>query len=65
MLCLYITTISSALTLISKHFLYFSAEFMRSVSLSCVRMLTPQSCTTDPGLNAHSYFSDLSLIKVS
>uniref|UniRef100_A0A671YLT5 Tectonic-1-3 domain-containing protein n=1 Tax=Sparus aurata TaxID=8175 RepID=A0A671YLT5_SPAAU len=64
MLCLYITTISSALTLISKHFLYFSAEFMRSVSLSCVRMLTPQSCTTDPGLNAHSYFSDLSLIKV-
>uniref|UniRef100_A0A671YFZ6 Tectonic-1-3 domain-containing protein n=1 Tax=Sparus aurata TaxID=8175 RepID=A0A671YFZ6_SPAAU len=40
------------------------AKFMRSVSLSCVRMLTPQSCTTDPGLNAHSYFSDLSLIKV-
>ncbi|KAM8729188.1 tectonic-3-like [Acanthopagrus schlegelii] len=40
------------------------AKFMRSVSLSCVRMLTPQSCTTDPSLSALSYFSDLSLIKV-
>lgn len=40
------------------------AGFLRSVSLSCTRMLTPQSCTTDPSLNARSYFSDLSLIKV-
>ncbi|XP_062299235.1 tectonic-3-like [Scomber scombrus] len=40
------------------------AKFMRSVSHSCTRMLTPQSCTTDPNLNARSYFSDLSLIKI-
>ncbi|XP_022598528.1 tectonic-3 [Seriola dumerili] len=40
------------------------AKFLRSVSLSCTRMLTPQSCTTDPNLNAGSYFSDLSLIKI-
>ncbi|XP_044194045.1 tectonic-3-like [Thunnus albacares] len=40
------------------------AKFLRSVSLSCTRMLTPQSCTTDPNLNARSYFSDLSLIKI-
>ncbi|XP_033466734.1 tectonic-3-like isoform X2 [Epinephelus lanceolatus] len=40
------------------------ARFLRSVSLSCTRMLTPQSCTTDPNLNARSYFSDLSLIKI-
>lgn len=39
------------------------AKFMRSVSLSCTRMLTPQSCTTDATLNARSYFSDLNLIK--
>ncbi|XP_018542791.1 tectonic-3 isoform X2 [Lates calcarifer] len=39
-------------------------KFLRSVSLSCTSMLTPQSCTTDPNLNAHSYFSDLSLIKI-
>ncbi|KAI3365288.1 hypothetical protein L3Q82_010383 [Scortum barcoo] len=40
------------------------AKFLRSVSLSCTRMLTPQSCTTDPNLNARSYFSNLSLIKI-
>ncbi|XP_026206642.1 tectonic-3 [Anabas testudineus] len=40
------------------------AKFLRSVSLSCTRMLTPQSCATDPNLNARSYFIDLSLIKI-
>lgn len=40
------------------------AKFLRSASLSCTRMLTPQSCTTDPNINARSYFSDLSLIKI-
>ncbi|XP_034426228.1 tectonic-3-like isoform X1 [Hippoglossus hippoglossus] len=40
------------------------AKFLRSTSLSCTRMLTPQSCTSDPYLNARSYFSDLSLIKI-
>ncbi|XP_026171773.1 tectonic-3-like isoform X2 [Mastacembelus armatus] len=39
------------------------ARFLRSVSLSCTRMLTPQSCTTDPNLSARSYFFDLRLIK--
>ncbi|KAG7227851.1 hypothetical protein INR49_013645 [Caranx melampygus] len=39
------------------------AKFLRSLSLSCTRMLTPQSCTTDPNLNASSYFSNLSLIR--
>ncbi|KAK2884806.1 tectonic-3-like [Channa argus] len=40
------------------------AKFLRSESLSCARVLTPQSCTTDPNLNALSYFSDLYLIKI-
>ncbi|KAG7506568.1 hypothetical protein JOB18_009176 [Solea senegalensis] len=40
------------------------AKFLRSVSLSCSRMVTPQSCTTDPTLNTHSYFSDLNLLKI-
>ncbi|XP_029311602.1 tectonic-3-like isoform X2 [Cottoperca gobio] len=40
------------------------AKFLRSASLSCTRMLTPQSCTTDPNLSARSYFSELSLIKI-
>ncbi|XP_069547750.1 tectonic-3-like isoform X2 [Brachyistius frenatus] len=40
------------------------AKFLRSVSLSCTRTVTPQLCTTDPNLNARSYFSDLSLIKI-
>lgn len=38
--------------------------FLRSESLSCTRLVTPQSCTKDPNLSALSYFSDLSLIKV-
>lgn len=41
------------------------AEFLRSASLSCSRMVTRQSCTADANLNARSYFSDMSLIKVS
>ncbi|XP_044035374.1 tectonic-3-like [Siniperca chuatsi] len=40
------------------------AKFLRSVSLSCTRMLTPQSCTTDPNLSARSYVSNLRLIKI-
>ncbi|XP_061565203.1 tectonic-3-like [Cololabis saira] len=40
------------------------AKFLRSTSSSCSRMVTPLSCTTDPKLNARSYFSDLSLIKI-
>uniref|UniRef100_UPI0037E97078 tectonic-3-like n=1 Tax=Semicossyphus pulcher TaxID=241346 RepID=UPI0037E97078 len=40
------------------------SKFLRSLSLSCTRMVTPQSCTTDSTLNARSYFSDLSLIKI-
>ncbi|XP_074520163.1 tectonic-3-like [Halichoeres trimaculatus] len=40
------------------------AKFLRSVSLSCSRMLTTESCSTDPTLNAKSYLSDLSLIKI-
>lgn len=40
------------------------AKFLRSGSLSCTRMVTPQLCTTDPSLSAHSYFSDLHLIKI-
>lgn len=39
-------------------------EFLRSVSLSCARMVTPQSCITDPSLSANSYFSDLHLVKI-
>lgn len=40
------------------------AKFLRSVSLSCTRMLTPESCSTDRTLSAKSYFLDLSLIKI-
>ncbi|KAM9425587.1 tectonic-3-like [Pholidichthys leucotaenia] len=40
------------------------AKFLRSMSLSCTRLVTPESCTTDPSLSARSYFSDLSLIKI-
>ncbi|KAM4524589.1 tectonic-3-like isoform 1-T1 [Odontesthes bonariensis] len=40
------------------------AKFLRSTSLSCTRTVTPQSCTTDPNLNARSYFSDLSLLTI-
>eukprot|EP00063_Salmo_salar_P039199 XP_014014034.1 PREDICTED: tectonic-3-like isoform X2 [Salmo salar] len=41
------------------------ARFLRSISLSCTRTLTPQSCATDPSLNAQSYFHDISLLKLS
>ncbi|KAM4715912.1 tectonic-3-like isoform 2-T2 [Anableps anableps] len=40
------------------------ARFLRSTSLSCSRMVTSQSCTTDPHLSSRSYFSNMSLIKV-
>uniref|UniRef100_A0A1A8EXC0 Tectonic family member 3 n=2 Tax=Nothobranchius korthausae TaxID=1143690 RepID=A0A1A8EXC0_9TELE len=40
------------------------ARFLRSSSLTCTRMVTPQSCTTDSSLSAHSYTSPMSLIKV-
>ncbi|KAK2820348.1 hypothetical protein Q5P01_023307 [Channa striata] len=40
------------------------AKFLRSESASCARVLTPQSCTTDPNIDATSYFSDLYLIKI-
>ncbi|XP_030019267.1 tectonic-3 [Sphaeramia orbicularis] len=40
------------------------AKFLRSASLSCTRSITLQSCITDPNLNARSYFSDLSLVKI-
>ncbi|KAM6896882.1 tectonic-3-like [Xenentodon cancila] len=40
------------------------AKFLRSASSSCSRRVTPLSCTADPKLNARSYFSDLSLIKI-
>ncbi|XP_029569382.1 tectonic-3 [Salmo trutta] len=40
------------------------ARFLRSISLSCTRTLTPQSCATDPSLNAQSYFHDISLLKI-
>ncbi|XP_061613285.1 tectonic-3-like isoform X1 [Phyllopteryx taeniolatus] len=40
------------------------ARFLRSQSLSCTRMVNPQSCTKDPNLSALSYFTELSLIKI-
>ncbi|XP_038132734.1 tectonic-3-like isoform X1 [Cyprinodon tularosa] len=40
------------------------AKFLRSSSLSCTRMVTSDSCTTDPNLRASSYFSNMNLIKV-
>ncbi|XP_077407066.1 tectonic-3-like [Vanacampus margaritifer] len=40
------------------------ARFLRSESLSCTRVVTPQSCTNDPNLSALSYFSDMNLIKI-
>ncbi|XP_061823782.1 tectonic-3-like isoform X2 [Nerophis lumbriciformis] len=40
------------------------ARFLRSQSLSCTRMVTPQSCTEDSNLSALSYHSDLSLVKI-
>ncbi|XP_023659468.2 tectonic-3-like [Paramormyrops kingsleyae] len=38
-------------------------RFLRSLSFSCSRSLTAQSCLTDPSLNARSYFSGISLLK--
>ena len=64
--CLNATTILTATThLVTALCFLLFAEFLRSTSLSCTRTVTPQSCTTDPNLNARSYFSDLSLLKVS
>ncbi|XP_029693794.1 tectonic-3 isoform X2 [Takifugu rubripes] len=40
------------------------AKFLRSVSFSCTRTVTRQSCSTDPNLNAHSYFYNMSLTKI-
>ncbi|KAF7204459.1 tectonic-3 isoform X1 [Nothobranchius furzeri] len=40
------------------------ARFLRSSLLTCTRMVTPQSCTTDSSLSAHSYTSPMSLIKI-
>ncbi|XP_037546949.1 tectonic-3 [Nematolebias whitei] len=40
------------------------AKFLRSSSLSCSRVVTSQSCDTDPSLSARSYFSDMNLIKI-
>ncbi|XP_004080351.1 tectonic-3 isoform X2 [Oryzias latipes] len=40
------------------------ARFLRSASSSCSRMVTLDSCSTDPNLSARSYFSDLHLIKI-
>ncbi|KPP56930.1 Tectonic-3-like, partial [Scleropages formosus] len=41
------------------------ARFLRSGSLSCSRLLTRQSCLSDPGFSARSYFSELSLLKIT
>ncbi|XP_057681154.1 tectonic-3-like isoform X2 [Corythoichthys intestinalis] len=40
------------------------ARFLRSESLSCTRVVTPESCTKDPNLNALSYYSDMNLIQI-
>uniref|UniRef100_A0A3B3VSU4 Tectonic-3-like n=1 Tax=Poecilia latipinna TaxID=48699 RepID=A0A3B3VSU4_9TELE len=40
------------------------AKFLRSTSLSCTRMVTSQSCTTDPDLSSISYYLNMSLIAV-
>ncbi|XP_077595834.1 tectonic-3-like [Stigmatopora nigra] len=40
------------------------ARFLRSKSLSCTRVVTPESCTKDPNLNALSYYSDMYLIEI-
>ncbi|XP_028990659.1 tectonic-3-like [Betta splendens] len=40
------------------------AKFLRSVTLSCARVMTPRSCTTDPSFSARSYFLNMSLIKI-
>ncbi|XP_031428059.1 tectonic-3-like isoform X2 [Clupea harengus] len=40
------------------------ARFMRSTSQSCTRALNAQSCSADHRLNVHSYFKDISLLRV-
>uniref|UniRef100_A0A3P8VGK2 Tectonic family member 3 n=1 Tax=Cynoglossus semilaevis TaxID=244447 RepID=A0A3P8VGK2_CYNSE len=40
------------------------ARFLRSLSQSCSRIMTPQACTTDPAFSASTYFSDLYLLKI-
>ncbi|XP_032429890.1 tectonic-3-like isoform X3 [Xiphophorus hellerii] len=40
------------------------AKFLRSTSLSCTRMVTSQSCTTDPDLSSSSYYFNMSLVTV-
>ncbi|KAJ0015938.1 hypothetical protein NQD34_014228 [Periophthalmus magnuspinnatus] len=39
------------------------AKFLRSLSFSCSREVTLQSCSTDPMISAQSYIYDLNLIK--
>ncbi|CAL1599412.1 unnamed protein product [Knipowitschia caucasica] len=39
------------------------AKFLRSSTFSCSRVISAQSCITDPALNARSYIHDLNLIK--
>ncbi|KAJ8414176.1 hypothetical protein AAFF_G00050460 [Aldrovandia affinis] len=39
------------------------ARFLHSVSLSCSRSVTAQSCLGDPSLKAHSYVNDISILK--
>uniref|UniRef100_A0A096ME25 Uncharacterized protein n=1 Tax=Poecilia formosa TaxID=48698 RepID=A0A096ME25_POEFO len=41
-----------------------SSFLLRSTSLSCTRMVTSQSCTTDPDLSSISYYFNMSLIAV-
>ncbi|XP_041947711.1 tectonic-3-like [Alosa sapidissima] len=40
------------------------ARFLRSTSHSCSRALNAQSCSNDPRLNVHTYFKDISLLRV-
>lgn len=40
------------------------ARFLRSTTHSCSRALNAQSCPTDHRLNVHSYFKDISLLRV-
>ncbi|XP_069044447.1 tectonic-3-like isoform X2 [Lepisosteus oculatus] len=39
------------------------AVFLRSVTLSCSRRVTAQSCETDPSLTASSYYSGIQLLR--
>ncbi|KAM9816762.1 tectonic-3-like [Neosynchiropus ocellatus] len=40
------------------------AKFLRSVTLSCSRKITSQSCAADSNLDPRSYFTDLALLKI-